>query len=215
MTYTLFGQRGFGSTCVEAALELLGLEYEFAEADPFGDEHQRERVNSVNPVGQVPALLLPNDDVMTESAAILIYLGDLHPEAGLAPRSDAPERAEYLRWLLFLASGLYSTLTISDGPHRFSSNPDQFEDLLNHANARRKELWQIMDDAFRGSPGPYLLGETMSFLDVYVAMMSYWSPRRDWFMEHCPNLAGAVRATEKHPVIRNVWSRNFDLEVAG
>lgn len=212
MTYTLFGQKGFGSTCVEAALELLGLDYRLMVADPLGDAASRHRVESINPVGQVPALILPDDDVMTESAAILIYLGDLHPDSGLAPAADAAERAEYLRWLLFLSSNLYPTFTISDGPHRFSSDPDQHDDLLKHANARRKELWQIMDEAFEGAPGPYLLGESMSLLDVYVAMMSYWAPRRDWFMENCPNLAGAVRATEKHPVIRRVWARNFDLE---
>ena len=214
MSYTLFGQKGFGSTCVEAALEILDLDYEFVEADPLGDAANRDRVASVNPVGQVPALILPNDDVMTESAAILIYLGDHYPEFELAPEAKAPERAEYLRWLLFLSSNFYSTLTITDGPHRFISDPAQYDDLLNHANARRKELWQIMNEAFAGVPGPFLLGERTSMLDLYVAMMSYWSPRRDWFMENCPNLAGAVRATEKHPVVQTVWARNYELEFA-
>lgn len=214
MSYTLFGQKRFGSTCIEAALELLDLDYEFVDADPLGDAENRDRVASVNPVGQVPALILPNDDVMTESAAILIYLGDLHPQAGMAPTADAPERAEYLRWLLFLSSNFYPTLTITDDPHRFISDPAQYDDLLKHANARRKELWQIMNDAFAGVPGPFLLGERMSMLDLYAAMMTYWSPRRDWFMDNCPNLASAVRATEKHPVVQSVWTRNFELEIA-
>lgn len=214
MSYTLYGQRGFGSTCVEAALELLDLDYTIVEADPLGDAANKARVASVNPVGQVPALILPDDEIMTESAAILIWLGDRHPDAGLAPAADGAERAEYLRWMMFLSSSVYSTFTISDGPDRFIGDPNQYDDLLKHANARRKELWHLMDEAFAGLSGPYLLGETMSMLDIYVAMMSHWSPRRDWFFENCPNLAGAVRATETHPVIRNVWQRNFNLEMA-
>lgn len=213
MSYTLYGQSGFGSTCVEAALELLDLDYDFEEANPIGDAENRKLVRSVNPVGQVPALILPDDDVMTESAAILIYLGDLHPEAGLAPAVDAPERAEYLRWLLFLASSFYSTFTISDGPERFHPDPATHKTLLLQADERRKAMWRVMDEAWKGKPGPFLLGEQMSMLDVYVSMMSYWDPRRDWFIANCPHLAGPVRATEKNPVIREVWSRNYDLVV--
>ncbi len=214
MSYTLFGQNGYGSACVEAALELLDLEYERVDADPLGDDENRERIASINPIGHVPALILPNDDIMTESAAILVYLGDLQPDAGLAPAVDAPERSEYLRWLIFLAANIYPTYTISDGPDRYTSDPAQHEDLINHANARRKELWQIMNEAFAGAPRPFLLGAQMTMLDVYASMMSQWSPRRDWFLENCPNLASAVRAVDKHPVIRSVWARNFNLEMA-
>lgn len=213
MSYTLYGQQGFGSTCVEAALELHGIAYDFEEADPLDGAQGLARVKSVNPVGQVPALILPNDDVMTESAAILIWLGDLDGQYRFAPRPDAPERAEYLRWMVFMSASFYSTLTITDGPERFHPDPATHKTLLHQALERRKQMWRIIDTAFKGATRPYLLGETMSLLDVYVAMMSHWSPRGGWFLEHCPNLAGAVRATEKHPVIREVWRRNFDLEV--
>ncbi|SDM62221.1 glutathione S-transferase family protein [Maricaulis salignorans] len=213
MSYTLYGQQGFGSTCVEAALELHGIDYDFEEADPLDGAAGLARVKSVNPLGQVPALILPNDDVMTESAAILIWLGDLDGQYRWAPRPDAPERAEYLRWMIFMSSSFYSTLTITDGPARFHPDPATHKTLLHQAVERRKQMWRIIDTAFKGATRPYLLGETMSLLDVYVAMMSHWSPCGGWFLEHCPNLAGAVRATEKHPVIRDVWRRNFDLEV--
>ena len=213
MSYTLYGQQGFGSTCVEAALELHGIAYDFEEADPLDGAAGLARVKSVNPAGQVPALILPNDDVMTESAAILIWLGDLDGQYRFAPRPDAPERAEYLRWMVFMSSSFYSTLTITDGPGRFHPDPETHKTLLHHALERRKQMWRIIDTAFKGAGKPYLLGEKMTLLDVYVAMMTHWSPRGGWFLEHCASLAGAVRATEKHPVIREVWRRNFDLEV--
>lgn len=212
MAYTLYGRAGFGSVCVEAALELVGADYEFVEVDPLGDAAEQRRVRAVNPVGQVPTLILPNDSVMTESAAILIWLGDRHSDAGLAPAIDAPERAEYLRWMLFLASSFYSTFTISDGPERFHPDSATHADLLAMADRRRLDMWTLMNDAFDGAPGPFLLGESLSLLDVYVAMMSRWDPGRAAFEEACPALLPAVELTEADPVVAEVWARNFRLE---
>jgi GST-like protein len=59
------------------------------------------------------------------------------------------------------------------------------------------------------APAPYLLGATLSALDVYVAMVSRWSPGRKWFAENCPMLMQAVALTEQHPVISRVWEKNF------
>lgn len=209
MSYTLYGKAGFGSVCVEAALELVGAAYDFVEADPLGDEADQRRVRAVNPAGQVPALILPDDSVMTESAAILIWLGDHYPEAGIAPAVDAPERAEYLRWMLFLAASIYSTFTLSDRPERFHPDPATHETLLAMSNQRRNDMWTLMNDAFDGAPGRFLLGDSLSLLDVYVAMMCRWLPGRSSFASVCPALLPAVEATEADPIIAEVWARNF------
>ncbi|RKQ94191.1 glutathione S-transferase N-terminal domain-containing protein [Maricaulis maris] len=209
MSYTLYGKAGFGSVCVEAALELVGAEYDFVEADPLGDEADQRRVRAINPAGQVPALILPDDSVMTESAAILIWLGDRYPEAGIAPAIDAPERAEYLRWMLFLAASIYSTFTLSDGPERFHPDPATHETLLALTNQRRNDMWTLMNDAFDGAPGRFLLGDSLSLLDVYVAMMCRWSPGRSSFARVCRALLPVVEATEADPIIAEVWARNF------
>lgn len=209
MAYTLYGKAGFGSVCVEAALELVGAAYEFVELDPLGEAAEQRRLRTINPAGQVPTLIMPDDSIMTESAAILIWLGDRYPEAGLAPAIDAPERAEYLRWMLFLSASIYSTFSISDGPERFHPDPATHPTLLDGANQRRADMWVLMNDAFDGAPGPFLLGETMSLLDVYVAMMSRWDPGRADFVDQCPALLPAVEATEADPVVAAVWARNF------
>lgn len=212
MGYTLYGKAGFGSVCVEAALELVGANYEFVEADPLGDPGEQRRVRAVNPAGQVPALILPDDTIMTESAAILIWLGDRYPQAALAPAPDAPARSEYLRWLLFCASAIYSTFTLTDGPDRFHPDSRTHDTLRAMANTRRTDLWTLMNDAFDGTPGAFLLGDRMSLLDVYVAMMSRWDPGRAVFATAAPALLPAVEATEADPVIAEVWARNFQQQ---
>ena len=209
MTYTLLRADGFGSVCVEAALELLGLDYERVDANPLGSEVEKARIREINPLVQVPTLKLPDGQIMTESAMILVWLGDLDGQQAFAPGPRDDQRANYLRWLGFLSSSFYSTFTISDGPERFHPDTATHTVLLDMVNERRKALWRMMDAAFADVPGDFLLGEALSFLDLYVAMMSYWDPRRDWFEAHCPRLLKAVRACEQNDVIRSVFARNY------
>jgi hypothetical protein len=91
--YVVYGQRGTGSVPLEAALLLLGEPYEVV------DRPDDEVMARVSPLLQVPALVLPNEEVMTESAAILIYLADSHPAARLSPPLDDPRRPAFLRWI--------------------------------------------------------------------------------------------------------------------
>ena len=74
--FVVMNGKGTGSVAVEAALALIGA--------PYRVQHGAER--NVDPMEQVPALILPSGELMTESAAILIRLADEYPEAGLAPR---------------------------------------------------------------------------------------------------------------------------------
>jgi|GEM_PF-6304112 len=88
--FKMFGARGSGSVPIEATLALLGIQYELIEAVTWENEAARKRVEVVNPLRQVPALALSSGEIMTESAAILIYLADLYPQARLRPGSATP-----------------------------------------------------------------------------------------------------------------------------
>jgi GST-like protein len=119
--FKIFGAVGSGSVPVEATLTLLGIPYEVVEAVTWEDEAARKLVETVNPLRQVPALVLPSGEVMTESAAILIYLADLHSEAGMAPGLNDPKRAQYLRWMVYVSVAIYAFVWIVDDPTRASS----------------------------------------------------------------------------------------------
>ncbi|HAQ34570.1 MAG TPA: glutathione S-transferase, partial [Alphaproteobacteria bacterium] len=112
MSFTLYGAPGTGSVCVETVLELIGAGFRFVPASPFEDGEEVARLKAVNPLLQVPALELPDGTIMTESAAILLYLTETYPDAGLAPAPGTAERAVFLRWLTFLAANFYSTYAI-------------------------------------------------------------------------------------------------------
>ena len=90
--YRLLARKGAGSLAVEAMLAECQLPY--AVEDLVRDEKGAlpESLHRINPRAEVPTLLMPDDSVMTESAAILIHLADLVPEKGLAPAIGTPQR---------------------------------------------------------------------------------------------------------------------------
>ena len=107
--YILYSDQGSGGVAVEAALTLMGQPYDLVEAPTSEpqDTAGGDRVLAANPMRQVPALVFPSGEVMTESAAILIRLGE-HPQAGLVPGPDDPRRSAFLRWMAFVAAAIYS-----------------------------------------------------------------------------------------------------------
>ncbi|MGH6782252.1 MAG: glutathione S-transferase N-terminal domain-containing protein, partial [Sphingomonadaceae bacterium] len=80
--YVVHGAAGSGSTPVEATLRLLGLPYRVVENAPWASRAAADAVGQVNRLRQVPAVILPGGELMTESAAILIHLADRHPHGG-------------------------------------------------------------------------------------------------------------------------------------
>jgi Glutathione S-transferase, N-terminal domain len=87
--------------------------------DLFASHAAREGLRSLNPVSQVPTLVLPDSQVMTESAAIALHLADLSGRDGLVPGPATSERAVFLRWLVFLVANIYPTFTYADDPSCF------------------------------------------------------------------------------------------------
>jgi glutathione S-transferase len=84
-------------------LEEVGVPYELRFVDLMKGGHKSEELVALNPMGKLP-ILTDGDAVVTESAAIGLYLADRYSNGTLAPRVDDPRRGAYLRWSLFAPS---------------------------------------------------------------------------------------------------------------
>lgn len=204
--YRLYGVPGWGSALVEAALLRAGLPYTMENVTGFDEPGSaRDRLLAVNPLAQVPALVLPGGMVMTESAAILLHLAETNPEAGLAPPAGHPLRPLFLRRLIWLVTAVYGTFTYYDYPKRWApSAPEEFRERVL---ARRLALWREWEDAI--APSPWALGAEFSALDIWLAVMTRWNPGRDWFAANCPKLLGVARRVDAEPDLCDLWARNF------
>jgi GST-like protein len=202
--WKVIATKGCGSTLVEAALVLADIAYEREEVDYENPGPGRDRLRAINPLGQVPAVVMPDGLVMTESAAIVLHVDELVPAAGLLPRPGDPLRREALRWLIFLVAAVYPTWTYGDDTAKWVG--DAGDRLRESTEAHRQRLWRQIEASVRG---PWFLGPRFSILDVYVAVMTQWRPRRAWFGEHCPKLAAIAAAADREPRLRALWSASF------
>jgi glutathione S-transferase len=84
-------------------LEEVGVPYELRRVDIMKGAHKAPDLMALNPMGKLP-ILTDGDAVVTESAAIALYLADRYAYERLAPSVDDPARAAYLRWSLFAPS---------------------------------------------------------------------------------------------------------------
>jgi glutathione S-transferase len=202
----LYGRKNTGSAAVEALLVLVGAPHVMVDVAKEPDGSAPPWYLAINPCGEVPALELEDHSIMTESAALMIYLADRFSDAGLAPAVSAADRAQYLRWMVYLAAVPYATdLRMYYAP-RYSINPD-------HAEAIKQKA--IIDlnrdfDVFAGAlgEGPFVLGERFSAVDIYAAMLFSWSEDMAALFKRQPKLARLFDAVAARPGMREVWERH-------
>lgn len=202
--HLLIGCKGCGSAIVEAAFALAHVDYDYEEVDYSHGSTTRQRLLAVNPLGQVPLLIAPDGRVLTESAA-LHYIADLAPQAGLIPVVGDPHRAEFYRWLFFLVAAVYPTFTYGDDPTKWVGD-EAAKQLRSSTDRHRETLWRQIEAAVQG---PWFFGTSLTVLDVYIAVMSYWRPGPKWFEANTPSIVAIKTRLIARPELAQTIVRNF------
>lgn len=206
--YRLYASKDSGSIVAEAMFEEIGVGYEKIPIDLDADEQHGPEYLAVNPLGQIPALLLPDGTLMTESAAIVMHLGDSHSGAGLVPPTGSPQRARFYRWLVFMAVNLYTSDLRLYYPERFTTDPGGAKGVAEAAGTHMDRHFAILNDALE--PGPFLLGEAYSAADIYLWMLTGWHPDPQHMLAENPRIQKLVEQVEARPAIARVRAEHFD-----
>ncbi|MEZ5668021.1 MAG: glutathione S-transferase family protein [Alphaproteobacteria bacterium] len=203
----LYGRKLWGSMLIEPQLDWYGMAYDFV---PVGDllaaPEARAQILPLNPVGQIPILVLDSGVVMTESAAMTLHLADLAGSDDLVPGPQAAERAAFLRWLTFLVATLYPAYFYGDDPARFVADEAARPAFRAATDAHLQRMFRIVDAA---AGTPWFLGEGLSALDIFVCCMTRWRPGRDWFAAEAPRLHAIALRADSHPRLLPAWQRNL------
>ncbi len=170
---TLYGIPGTATTAPHMVLEEIGADYNFVLVERTDDGVPTAPPNYIelSPFGKVPTLD-DNGLVLTESAACCLHLADTHPAAGLIPALGTAERAETMRWLIFLTNTVQSAYLRHFYAARYTTDPAGVDAVQAAAVA---ELTELRDHiAGRLGDGPFIQGERFTIADIYLAMMSSW-----------------------------------------
>ena len=206
--YQLYWDATSGAFVIHALLEEISANYRRIPIDCDSAENRVPAFLAVNPMGQVPTLVLPDGSTMTESAAMVLHLVDAHPEAGLAPPPGTLARAQFDRWLLFMAVNLYEPERRFYYPSRFTTDPDGAE-AVRAAGLRDLEAGLDLVESLLLDPGPLAMGAGYSALDPYLAMLAWWHPDLPELLSPRPRLAALCQAVRERPAVTQIWSENF------
>lgn len=153
------------------ALKELGADFEFVSVNIFEGENQHPDFLRLNPAGKIP-VLVDGDLVVTESAAIVLYLADKYSAKGLLPASLA-ERAQVYRWILFAVTELEQPLwriakhtSVYPEEKRLPSEVALATDEFQHMAA-------VLDDHMAGRD--FLVGDRISAADCVAAYTLDWA----------------------------------------
>lgn len=204
--YRIYARPQTGSMVVEAALEEIGAPYEIITVKRDAAKRPTPEYLDINPLGQVPTLQLPDGSIMTESAAIAIYLCDKHAKAELAPTPDSNLRAPFLRWLIFLATNIYTSDLRIYYPDRYTSKPQESDAVKSAALDAMAREWKIYANALGDKA--YTLGDRCSILDVYAAMLATWNLDVPAFFRLHPNVRALYDRVIARPAVARVWQRH-------
>jgi glutathione S-transferase len=204
--YKLYARKNAGSAAVEALLALLGVAHDIIDVKKNADGSPPDWFLALNPRGEIPALALPDHSLMTESAAMMIHLADAHPEAGLAPALGTSARAQYLRWIAYMASTPYATDLRMYYPQRYSIDPTDAEAIKAKAIIDLARDFDIF--AAEMGPGPFVLGDRISAADLYAAMLLSWSNDVGGLFAKHPKLKRLYNSVAAIPAVRKAWDRN-------
>jgi GST-like protein len=206
MIYQLHGDKGSGAAMIEAALAEIGEPYEFISVDLSKNAQLAPEYRALNPTGKIPALRLPEGEVLTESAAILIALAERHPEARLLPPPSFA-RANALRWLVYVVAETYPMIEIRDFPARFVDGEVAGKALQERVIARLRQRWLMVEVAIAGQP--WLLAEGFSIADLAIACVSRWSVGKEWRAANIPRIEAINAGIVARPRVGPVWQRHF------
>ncbi|MEP1766973.1 MAG: glutathione S-transferase family protein [Sulfitobacter sp.] len=156
-----------GTVAIAPAIALIeaGIPHELTCIDFATGEQTKPEFLAVNPKGRVPALILADGTILTETGALLDYIAALAPSAGLTP--DAPVDAAHMRsTMYYLASTMHVAHAHKMRGTRWATNPDSFADMAAKVPETMAVCAKFIEtDCLRGD---YVCGDQFTLADAYL-----------------------------------------------
>ena len=197
---TLYHAPGSCSLAVKAALALSGLEHDVKIVNAQAGEQFTPQFIKINPLSKVPALIVGND-IITEGAAILQYISEIAPKAKLLPAVGTMQRAQALKWMMFVYSNVHPHFARIFVPARYGNDE---ADVKDKAERAVHGLFAIINDQLANND--YLAGSQLSIADLYLAVAIHWQMAlKESLTAKYSNVAKYLQRLLEQPVIGEIY----------
>lgn len=192
------------SSVVHWMLEEIGEPYDIHLLSMKKGENREPAYLAINPAGKVPALK-HKDAVVTEAAAICLYLADLYPRAGLTVPLDDPRRGPFLKWMFFGPSVLEPAMM----DRAYKRAEEAPRGAVGYGDL--EATLDIVSSSLK--PGPYLLGEQFTAADMVVGSTLRWGMMFKLIPERPEFLAYTARIADR-PAFKRSEAKDQELAAA-
>lgn len=191
---TLYFAPGACSLAPHIALREAGLAFTLDKVDIRAKKTASgKNYGDINPLGYVPAFRLPDGSILTEAAAILLYIADQKPEAHLAPEPKTPDRYQLYRWLMFVSSEIHKGF----GP---LFNPALPEDQKDAVIKRLGTRFSFINNHLETHE--WLVGNSFTVADAYAFVCLSWTNHLQIDLAPWPNVQSFLKRVGERSAVK-------------
>ncbi|MFT6581956.1 MAG: glutathione S-transferase family protein [Alphaproteobacteria bacterium] len=203
---TLYYSPGSCALASHLALEEAGADYETVRINFVAEEQRKPDYLAVNPKGRVPALVTDRG-ILTETPAILLYIAQINPQAGLAPLGDPFDLARLQSFNNYICATVHVAHAHRGRGHRWADDQAAIEAMQRKVPESVGACFALIEsDMFEG---PWVMGETYTICDPYFYTVSRWLEGDKVDMAKLPKTAAHMKAMEARPAVKKVLENHF------
>ncbi|MEM9793631.1 MAG: glutathione S-transferase family protein [Pseudomonadota bacterium] len=205
MSLLLYYSPGTAALAVHILLEELGVSHRLERVDFASGAQHGAAFRAVNPKGRVPALST-SDGILTETPAILAYLCQTHPQAGLAPQ-DPFAFAQAQAFNVYLASTVHVAHAHRPRAERWSDDPATYPAMHAKVPQNMNECMRYISDRYLD--GEWVLGAKYSMCDAYLFTVARWLEGDGVALSDHPKIAAHLTAVQSRPAVQRALEHHL------
>lgn len=196
---TLYYAPGACSRASHIALHEAGAVFEARSVDFAAAEQRGEAYRQINPKGRVPALVT-EQGTLTETPAILAYVAQQYPEAGLAPFDDPFEFARLQSFNSYLCSTVHVAHAHSRRGARWADDEAAIAEMKRKAPEVVADCFELIEN--RMFAGPWVMGGTYTIADPYLFTIAQWLPGHRINIARYPKIRDHLNRMLQRPAVK-------------
>jgi glutathione S-transferase len=169
--FTLYYAAHTCSLASHIALLDAGAPYDLQRIDFGKKEQQSPAYLAVNPRGRIPAMVTPRG-ILTETPAMLAFIAQSFPDAGLAPMNDPFAFAQLQSFNSYLCSTLHVAHAHRMRGYRWANEPSSFADMKRKVPQSVGACYDMIES--RMLKDPWVMGESYTIADPYLFTIAQW-----------------------------------------
>ncbi len=204
--FKLYYSPGSCALASHIALEEAGGDYEAIRIDFKAEEQRKPAYLSINPKGRVPALVTARG-ILTETPAILLYIAQSHPQAGLAPLDDIFDLVRLQAFNSYLCSTVHVAHAHGGRGHRWADDPAAIAEMKRKVPESVAACFELIENEM--FEGPWVMGESYSLCDPYLYTVARWLEGDQIDTTKLPKTMAHMQRMEARPAVKTVLDNHF------